>query len=268
MNPKPYSSNQSSAKMLDIIEFLAEHNNEPMRLKDIAEGLSMSPSTVLRFLSSLMERDYLWQDPNTLQYSLTLKLCTEANKVSANLRLYDLALPIMKQICARFGESVCLAEEQDMEAVYIGVVHTSDQMLQTMQRIGNRAPLHSTGVGKLLLLNYTEPEIDRLIAIKGLPALTANTITTKAGLVERLAQIRRQGYAYDDEECEIGARCIAVPIYNYTGNVVAGLSVTGPISRMTYQKIDEYKDFLVEQGQKLSQLLGYFGGTSLFSARS
>ena len=82
MNPKPYSSNQSSAKMLDIIEFLAEHNNEPMRLKDIAEGLSMSPSTVLRFLSSLMERDYLWQDPNTLQYSLTLKLCTVANKVS------------------------------------------------------------------------------------------------------------------------------------------------------------------------------------------
>lgn len=265
MSPKSYSSNQSSSKMLDIIEFLADRNNEPIRLKDIAEGLSMSPSTVLRFLSALIERDYLWQDPNTLQYSLTLKLCSVANKVSANLRIYDLALPIMKQICARFGESVCLAEEQDMEAVYIGVVQTSDQMLQTMQRIGNRAPLHSTGVGKLLLLNYTEPEIDRLIAVKGLPALTANTLTTKKALMDKLAQIRRQGYAYDDEECEIGARCIAVPIYNYTNKVVAGLSVTGPVFRMTYQKIDEYKDFLIEQGEKLSRLLGYFGGSSRVS---
>ena len=265
MSPRPYSSNQSSAKMLDIIEFLADHNNEPMRLKDIADGLSMSPSTVLRFLSSLMERDYLWQDPNSLQYSLTLKLCSVANKVSSNLQLYDLALPIMKQICARFGESVCLAEEQDMEAVYIGVVRTPDQMLQTMQRIGNRAPLHSTGVGKLLLLNYSEAKIDRLISTKGLPALTKNTITTKTGLIEKIAQIRRQGYAYDDEECEIGSRCIAVPVYNYTGKVIAGLSVTGPVSRMSYQKIDEYKDFLLNQGDKLSHLLGYLGNKGHFT---
>lgn len=267
MDPKAYSSNRSSSKMLDIIEFLADHGNEPLRLKDIADGLDMSPSTTLRFLSTLIENDYLQQDPATLQYSLTLKICSVANKISANLQIYDLALPIMKQVCAEFGESVCLAKEEDMEAVYIGVVQASDQMLQTMQRIGNRAPLHSTGVGKLLLLNYTEAQIDHLIEVKGLPALTTHTLTTKQALMDKLAQIRCQGYAYDDEECEIGARCIAVPVYNYTNKIIAGLSVTGPVSRMSYQKIDEYKQFLLEQGKKLSKLLGYSEKTGLGSLR-
>lgn len=249
--------NKSAVKALDVIEFIASNNNEPMRLQDIASGLSMNVSTVLRFLTALNECGYVQQDPDTLRYNLTFKICSISNKVSSNLRLYDIALPVMKRISAKMNESVCLAIEQDMSVVYIGIVNGPDQMLRTMNRIGNRAPLHCTGVGKLLLLNHSEEYIDKLISTKGLTVFTTNTISTKKALINELEKVRRQGHAYDNEECEIGARCIAVPIYDYTQKIIACISVTGTIFRMTDEKLNENLDFLMDEARKLSVKLGY-----------
>jgi len=256
--------NKSAVKALDVIEFLAAANNEPMRLQDIAAGLSMNVSTVLRYLTALCECGYARQDPDTLRYYLTFKICSIANKVSVNIRLYDIALPIMKQIAAKYDESVCLAIEQDMTVIYIGIVQGPDQMLRTMQRIGNRAPMHCTGVGKLLLLNHSEEEIDKMIKEKGLPVFTANTISTKESLMQELNKIRKNGYAYDNEECEIGARCIAVPIRDYTQRIVACISVTGTIFRMTDEKLEHNMDYLLSQAGKLSNMLGYYEDTPAY----
>lgn len=255
--------NKSAVKALDVIEYFASCNNEPMRLQDIAESLSMNASTVLRFLTALCECGYVKQDPHTLRYSLTFKICSIANKVSTNIHLYDMALPIMKQIAATYNESVCLAIEQDMTVVYIGIVQGPDQMLRTMQRIGNRAPMHCTGVGKLLLLDHKEEDIDRMIEEKGLTVFTQNTISTKEALLDELNNVRQNGYAFDNEECEIGAKCIAVPIRDYTRKIVACISVTGPIFRMTDEKLSQNMDYIVTQGLELSNMLGYYENKSL-----
>ena len=248
--------NQSALKALDIVEVLAAAG-EPMRLQDVASRLAMSASTVLRFLISLQSRGYVRQDPDTLKYSLTYKICAIANQVSENIHLNDLAQPFMKKIANQFQESVCLALEQNMAVFYIGVLQLPNQMLRSTQRVGNQAPMHCTGTGKLMLLNHDDDYIDALIAGKGLPSFTAFTITDKERLLADLATIRRQGYALDREECEIGSNCLAVPIRDYTGKIVAAISVTGPTTRLTPEKIAANLDFLLAQAAELSSVLGF-----------
>ena len=139
-----------------------------------------------------------------------------------------------------------------MELVYTDVVDGPDNMLRIMQRIGKKAPLHSTGIGKLLLLNYSNKQLNELIATKGLTALTPNTLVSREALVERLEQIRRQGYALDDEECELGARCVAAPVRDYTG-----ISISGPVSRLTKEHIQVIIPVVQEVADKISKLLAY-----------
>lgn len=255
---KGTKSNQSTEKVFTIIEFLADQQ-EPIKLRDIAKNLNMNASTVLRFISSLEKMGYIVQSSSSLKYSLTMKICSIAHKVILNNNIRDFASPFLKSLSRIFGESSCIAIEHEMQVVYIGTQEGPDQMLTTLKRIGNVAPMHCTGVGKLLLLNYSNADLERYIAIKGLPKLTENTITTLPALKEELYTIKKQGYAFDNEECEIGARCIAVPIRDYTSRVVAALSVMGPVVRMNDSRIFENLQYLLDASSQLSKTLGFDG---------
>jgi DNA-binding IclR family transcriptional regulator len=248
--------NLSAVKALDVIEALA-NQAEPMRLQDIAARLQMNSSTVLRYLVSLETCGYVRQEPETLKYRLTLKICAIANRVSENSRLQEIARPFMKDIAARFNESVCLALEQDLSVVYISVFLLPNQTLRSIQRIGNCAPMHCTGTGKLMLLNHDVAFLDQLIASRGLPGFTPNTLTDRERLLDELAAVRRQGYALDREECEIGSNCLAAPVYDYTGKIIAAISVTGPTARLTAARMQENLPYLLEQTRTLSAILGY-----------
>ena len=125
-----------------------------------------------------------------------------------------------------------------------------------MQRIGKIAPLHSTGVGKCLLLDYSEPQIVQLVA-KGLTALTKNTITTGGDLLTELAKVRKQGYSEDKEECEIGVRCVAAPVRDYSGKVVAAISTSGPTHRLTADKLKLIRTELPAVAAAISKRLGF-----------
>lgn len=251
-------SNHSSGKLLTIIECLADQA-EPMRLMDIAKELNMNSSTVLRFLTALVDTGYAKQEPESARYSLTYKICVLGNKVSSHISLRDIAHPHMVELSQLFGEVVCLAVEQEHEVIYIDIVESQSKMLRSMQRIGHIAPLHCTGIGKLLLLNYTDEQLDQLIADKGLTKFTDNTITTKEQLVEELQSIRWNGYAYDDEECEIGARCIAFPLYNMDRQIIGGVSVTGPTARMSVKQIQLKLQPAIEIVGRISGELGFKG---------
>ncbi len=253
---KGTKSNQSTEKVFAIIEYLADQH-EPVKLRDIAQAVNMNASTVLRFISSLEKMGYVIQNSSTLKYSLTMKICALSHKVILNNNIRELAAPFLKSLSRIFGESSCIAIEHEMQVVYIDTQEGPDQMLTTMKRIGNVAPMHCTGVGKLLLLNYSNAELDRYVAIKGLPKLTQNTITTLPALKEELETIRKQGYAFDNEECEIGARCIAVPIRDYTGKIVAAMSIMGPVVRMDDNKIFQNLPYLLDASVQLSKALGY-----------
>lgn len=248
--------NQSVEKVFQIIETMAE-GREPLRLQDISLKVEMPASTTLRLINTLINCGYAKQDPVTLRYSLSLKFMHIGSLVSSQTSIRDVAHPYLIELSRKCKESVCLAIEQNMEVVYIDVIDGPDGMLRITQRIGKIAPMHSTGVGKLLLLNYDSKELNNFIAMKGLEALTPNTVTSKEELLKELEKIKLQGYALDDEECELGARCISAAIKDYTGKAVAGISVSGPITRMTMEYIDTIKNTVMETARKISELLAY-----------
>lgn len=256
MNEKSVKNNQSVEKVLQIIETMAK-NREPLRLQDVALMVDMPASTTLRFLNTLMKQGYVNQDPLTSRYFLTLKFTYIGSLVSSQISIRDIAHPYLIELSKKCNESVCLGIEQDMEIVYIDVIDGPDGMLKITQRIGKLAPIHSTGIGKLLLLNYDMKQLDRIIAIKGLKALTPNTITSKNELLKELETIKTQGYALDDEECELGARCISAGIKDYTGKYVAGISVSGPTTRLTMENIKTIKNVVIEIADKISEQLAY-----------
>jgi len=256
VNEKLAKNNQSVEKVLQIIETMAQ-NKEPMRLQDIALNATMPASTTLRFLNTLMKRGYVYQDSITLRYSLTLKFMHIGSLINSQISIRDIAHPYLAELSRKCNESVCLAIEQDMEIVYIDVIDGPDGMLKITQRIGKIAPIHSTGIGKLILLNYDTKKLDRMIELKGLKALTPHTITSKNELLKELDKIKAQGYALDDEECELGVRCLSVAIKDYSGKYVAGISVSGPTTRMTMDYIQKFKQIVIDAADKISNHLAY-----------
>ncbi len=256
MPDKLTKTNQSVEKVFQIIEIMAQ-SREPLRLQDISLKVEMPTSTTLRLINTLVTCGYANQNPDTLRYSLSLKFMHIGSLVSSQLTIRDMPIPNLVEQSKECKESVCIAIEQDMEAIYLDVVDGPDGMLRITQRIGKRAPIHSTGVGKLMLLNYDSKQLDYMINTKGLPALTPNTITTKEDLLDELEKIRTQGYALDNEECELGARCISAGIKDYTGNIVAAISVSGPITRMSMDYIELIKNTVMGTAKRISELLAY-----------
>lgn len=254
MQPKQVKLNHSIEKCIQIIETMA-NDVEAMRLQDIAERTGLPASTALRMISTLQSLGYINQDPNTLRYSLTLKFAQLGNRVTSQVSIRDIAHPFLVELSKRCSESVCLAQEQDMEVVYIDVFDGPDNMLKITQYIGKRAPMHCTGIGKMILLNYTDEQLEEIIKQKGLPSLTTHTIGSIEELKSELDRVRQCGYALDDEECEIGVRCIATGIHDYTGKVVCGISISGPVSRMTMKRIQEIVPDIKHTAEKISKLL-------------
>lgn len=256
MNEKLSKKNQSVEKVFQIIEIMAESKGS-MRLQDISQKLLLPASTVLRFLNTLLTFGYVYQDAENLKYSLTMKFCQIGERIRLKISIIDIAKPFLIALTEKCHESTCLAIEDDMTVLYIDVIDGPDKMLKTLQRIGKSAPLHCTGVGKLMLLNYNDEKINKYIREKGLSALTKNTITSKEQLLHELASIRALGYALDNEECEIGARCLAAPIKDFTGSTIACISVSGPVSRVSIDKINSIKDYVKEAAADISKRLGH-----------
>ena len=132
-------------------------------------------------------------------------------------------------------------------------------MLQTLHRIGRIAPMHATGVGKLHLLGYSEAKLLELEKKFGFPKFTAHTITGMDSLKKELARIRAQGYAMDNEECEEGVRCIAVPVLNFSGEIAAAISLSAPAARLDRERTEEIILFLKNISVEASKELGWSG---------
>lgn len=248
--------NQSIVKALHIIEAMAEAPG-PLRLQEIGDALDLPASTVLRFLKTLMDKGYVGQNPETLQYFLTFKFCRIADQVKRQLKIRDLVRPHIVRLSQELGESTSLAVEQDMLVVYIDVVDGPDHMLQSLQRIGKIAPMNATGVGKALLIDKSRQEIDDLVSSRGLPRLTGKTILSKTKLRKELQSICSCGYAIDDEECEVGVRCVAAPLRDHTGKVIAAISTSMPTGRMPKERTKPIGQKLSELADHISRELGY-----------
>lgn len=244
MNEKKAASNQSVEKMFSIIEEMANH--ERCRLQDIAKNVGLPPSTVMRLVNTLCRCGYAAQDPQTQMYYLTYKFVQLGQRIRSGWSNYPITHADLLRLVEQCGESCCVGIEQNGQVVYVDVADCQDSILRTTHRIGKIAPLHTTGLGKILLLNYTDEQIRAKYSDSMLPALTPNSITTVDDLLSELDKVRKLGYALDDEECEIGVRCVAMGIRNASGTVIAGVSVSGPVQRMTEKQIRRHREILTE----------------------
>ena len=248
-NKNAIMSNQSTEKALRIMEYLASCGR-PMRLLDISEALEINPSTAGRFLNALINCGYVMQDPETLRYSMTYKICRIANMINVenDVKIQQITHPYLEQISEIFDESSCVSIERDMEMVYIDVYTGRGRALMSRQRIGNTAPMHCTGNGKLCLLNYS----GRAAGPADLPAGTAAVhgvyADHKGGADGASGGDPARSATPATKECEIGMRCLAYPIRDYTRRIIGGISITGPSSRLNSEVLMNKAHYLQNRG--------------------
>lgn len=232
------TTNHSVSKLMLLLNVLSEARI-PMRLQNITDATHMPQATVLRYLNSLAQDGYVFQDQISGRYALTWKTCGIGDRIRSNMNLRVISSDIINELAGKLDFGICLVIEQDMECMYLDCVYEPSSMGFSLMRIGKQSPLHATGSGKVLLTSYTPSELDAFIEKKGLCQLTDHTITTKERLIEELDLIRRRGYAVDDEECEAGLRCISVPVYGYPARPIAAISAFGSAERITESCIHE-----------------------------
>ena len=256
---KGTEANLSSDKLLRIIEYMAA-NHLPMRLKDIADNLQISQPTVVRYLRTLCDQGYVYHDKHTSCYAMTWKICRLGASLQSNLVLRSMAGSLLAEYANSYNLGALVAVERDGRLVYLDLVGAPHGNVDTMLRIGKDAPMHSTGSGKILLSNMPQRRIQQILEQYGLTRLTPKTITTFEGLQQELKQIRHQGYALDNEECELGHRCVSVPLYDYTGTVVAAISAFDSTDRLTDTYIKTVAlPSLLELAKEISFRMGYSG---------
>ena len=251
----PKASSQSSDKLLQILECISK-NKLPLRLQDISEQVGMSQSTVLRYLNTLANTGYVYQEEDTLRYGLTWKICALSQNLDSNIGLRNIVNPFISRLSMEKELGACLVVDYNFECLYLDCITPNE--LPHILRIGRSAPLHATGSGKVLLASYNDTKVEEYIQTKHLTQLTDYTITSRDALFEELKRIRSTGYGIDAEECEIGLRCISIPLYNYSGNIIAALSLFGSTSVLTPDRIEpEIVPLLREVSAIISSRLGY-----------
>lgn len=246
---------KSAMKALQILEVMT---NEPkdMRVKDLSEKLNMEQSAVYRFLTTLEYMGYVKQSEKNGKYSLTLKLFELGNNVMLSVDLHSQSLPILQELSKNLGETIHLTVLDNGEAVFINKLGPSPTLV-TYSYIGKRSYAHCIAAGKVLLAYLSSEELEDVIRKKGLPQFTDNTITSPEKLKRHLAGIRNQGVAYDFEEYEPGVNCVAAPIKNHIGQVVAAVSVSGSSNRLNKVNLEEITEKIKLSAQHISQKLGY-----------
>ncbi|NCA70761.1 MAG: IclR family transcriptional regulator [Sphingobacteriia bacterium] len=224
---------------------------EPVSLKILAAESGLHPSTTHRILASLIQNRLVEKD-SAGHYRLGLRLLQLGVRLHANVDVRAIARPVMEALRDQLGETINLTIREGDAVVYIEKV-TPNRMIHVQQLVGSRAPLHVTAVGKLMLGAAGEAAIQAYAQRTNLPAYTRNTITTVARLRAECEESIARGYALDDEEAELDVGCIGVLLYDSTGKVSAGLSVSAPIERRRL----EWTDDLVAAAERISAQLGY-----------
>jgi DNA-binding IclR family transcriptional regulator len=247
------SSIQVIQRMSALFSVLAQHP-EAVSLKQLAQGAGLHPSTAHRILTALVQ-DRIVERVDQGNYRLGIRLLELGNLVKARISIREHALPFMRELHAATGEAVNLSVRRDDEIVYVERTSSGRAMMRVVNIVGARAPLHITAVGKLFLLEDGARGLRTYAERTKLPAYTRNTLTSVPALEKELEKVRRQGYATDHEEAEIGVRCIGAGIRDDAGALVSGLSVSAPAERMK----PAWAALVKETAERISRAIGYAG---------
>lgn len=234
-----------------LLEVLAQQR-EPMALKDISEGAGLHPSTTHRILNDLAIGRFV-DRPEAGSYRLGMRLLELGNIVKERLSVRDAAIGPMRELHRHIQQPVNLSVRQGDEIVYVERAYSERSGMQVVRAIGGRAPLHLTSVGKLFLASEDMPRLRSYATRTGLAGQTRNSLTQLPMLERELLEAQRSGIARDNEELELGVRCMAAGIRDDQGRLIAGLSISAPASRLD----DAWLPKLVATAQAISAALGY-----------
>jgi DNA-binding IclR family transcriptional regulator len=235
-------------KLLDVLSWY----HDPVSLKQLALETGLHPSTAHRILAAMSTSGFVERaDPGT--YRLGIRLLELGNLVKSRINIRDSALPLMEKLHRQLGESVNLGVRQGDEIVYVERTSSGRSSVRVVHLVGARAPLHVTAVGKLYLAEDGPQKVKDYARRTGLPGFTPTSITSASSLDREIDRVRRHGVAFDNEEIEQGLRCIAAPVRDDSGELVAGLSVSAPADRHN----PDWAPVVRQVADEISAAIGY-----------
>ncbi len=245
----------SVMKVFAILTALSE--SKSIGVTELSQQIMTSKSTVYRFLQTMKMLGYVSQEGESDKYSLTLKLFELSSKTLEHVDLIACAEPYMRHIGEQTKEALHLGVRDGESIVYVFKVD-SKYNLRMQSRIGGRNPLYSTAIGKVLLANLSEQTIREILTTTEFVPSTSHTHRTIDSLLAELEQVKQQGYGEDNEEQEEGLRCIAAPVHDRFGNVIAGMSISYPVLRHTDANEQKYIEMLKTSCREISEYMGFY----------
>lgn len=219
---------KSADRVLTVLEYLAESGGATFA--EITRDLALPNSSAHQLLRTVSQRGFIEFDEITRQYRLGTRLWEVAQAYSVVQDLADIAQPFMDELTESTLETVQLAQLDGLENVYLAISESPHPM-KLVSAVGKRLPAHTTGLGKVLLAQLPDAELDTRLNGIVLDRYTDNTITDPDTLRRELKRIRERGYGEDREEFVVGCRCIAMPIHNGAGEAIAAMSISVPTPR-------------------------------------
>ena len=251
---------QSLQRALGVLEVVA-NNHAPMGSTEISRKVGLHPSTTHHLLQTLTSRGYLAQDEQTREYYVGSKVFQVAALAWNEANLLKLAAPTLADVAQYSGETSHLSLITQNEITVIHKVEGKDP-IRVSARVGYPSPAHCTANGKILLSSFPKDQLKEFLTENELRPFTPNSVTSIEHLERELTRVRAQGYAVDNQEFKIGVRCIAAPLWNFTGQVIAAIGITGPAWRMTEDRMPDLAEYLTSVSRRLSRGLGYAGAAA------
>ncbi len=239
-----------AVSILDVLR-----NHEQLSLTQIASITNMNKSSVYRLLTALVDNAFVDKDENSKMYRLSLSLLRYRPTLLNSKNLVIMAKPFLAEIVSATGESAQLTVPTHRNSIITIDIQNSGGFINLSESIGTEDPLHCTAIGKAYLAFLDNHQRDVIIDQIELKRVTSNTIVTKKELISSLDKIREVGYAFDDQECIVGIRCVASPVLDYINYPIAIIGITGPSSRINLSDMERYGKIIKDIALRLSQKL-------------
>jgi IclR family transcriptional regulator, acetate operon repressor len=246
---------QSLVRALALLNRITETADDGATLTDLAQQVGLPTSTAHRLLTTLEQERYVRFNNDGRLWSVGVQAFVVGCSFTKTRSLVGVARPHMRHLMEDGGETVNLGVEDEGQAVYMSQVECR-QIMRVFARPGMRVPLHCSAVGKAILSATSDKKLSKILHQRGMPRLTVKTITSPSALRADLEKVRACGYAIDDEEHAIGLRCIAAPIFDETGDVVAALSASGPMARIGDERMAQLGALVLETARAVSADMG------------
>ena len=244
----------SLIKSMQLLELLIEEGETGV--SDLGRKKGLNRSNVHRILNTFESLGYVEKNPANSKYKPSLRFFELGSFIIQRNSLIKMAHPFLERLGVKFGETSNLAILDRDDVIYIDKVESSEALRMDLA-VGRRVPAYCTALGKVLLAGLKKERFEEYLRTIRLVRRTPNTISLKRDFLKHLAVVSERGFAIDDEELSIGIRCIAAPVRNHSGDIVASVSIAGPSTRMTLERLSSLEKPLTDTALEISKQLGF-----------